>query len=140
MKISKYISYKESVTSQTAIRHNVKNIPSDKEILNMQIVGLRVFDKVREHFGKPIKVSSFFRSVELNNLVKGSKSSQHTKGQAIDMIGTNGLTNSEIFNYIKDNLDFDKLIWEYANKKNPAWVHVSYRIDAKNRKQILFVK
>jgi hypothetical protein len=140
MKISKYISYKESVTSQTAIRHNVKNIPSDKEILNMQIVGLRVFDKVREHFGKPIKVSSFFRSVELNNLVKGSKSSQHTKGQAIDMIGTNGLTNSEIFNYIKDNLDFDQLIWEYGNKKNPAWVHVSYRIDAKNRKQILFVK
>ena len=137
--ISKYISYLEAITSQTATRKAILNVPSDLELINMQLVGIRVFDVVREHFNKPMRVSSFYRSNLLNKAVGGSKTSQHLKGQAIDIQATNGLTNKEVFNYIKDNLDFDQLIWEFGNKSNPAWVHVSYVSQEKNRKQILYI-
>ena len=137
--ISKYITYAEAVTSQTATRNGILNVPSPESIVNMQLVGLRIFDVVREHFNKPIRVSSFFRGLLLNKAVKGSRTSQHVKGQAIDMQGTNGLTNKQIFEYIKINLDFDQLIWEFGDKKNPAWVHVSYVSKEKNRKQVLYI-
>ena len=138
--ISKYISYLEATTSQTAIRKAILNAPSEKELICMQLVGIRVFDVVREHFGVPLRVSSFFRSEKLNKAVGGSKTSQHVKGQAIDMQGTGKVTNKMVFDYIKDNLDFDQLIWEYGTEKNPAWVHVSYISKEKNRKQILYIK
>lgn len=138
--ISKYISYEESVTSQTAIRKSIPNIPNDMQLVNMQLVGIRVFDVIREHFKTPLRVSSFFRSLLLNNAVGGSKTSQHVKGQAIDIQGTGKVSNKMIFDYIKDNLDFDQLIWEFGNDKNPSWVHVSYVSKEKNRKQILYIK
>lgn len=138
MNISKYITLAEATTSQTAIRKNIPNIPNEKELENMKYVAVNVFDKVREHFGKPIRVSSFFRCLRLNNAVGGSKTSQHVKGMAIDMQGTNGLTNAEIFHYIKDNLEFDQLIWEYGTEQEPAWVHVSL-VKGKNRKKVLYV-
>lgn len=135
-KISKYITYQEATTSQTAVRRGIKNVPSDKELVAMQLVGIRVFDKVREHFGVPLRVSSFYRSEELNKVIGGSMTSQHVKGQAIDIQGTGRVTNKMIFDYIKDNLDFTQLIWEYGNDKNPAWVHVSYDKD-NLKKQVL---
>ena len=138
-RISKYISYQESVTSQTATRNGIDNTPSDSELISMQLVGIRVFDEVREHFDTPIRVSSFFRALDLNRAVGSKDSSQHRKGQAIDMQGTGKVSNKMIFNYIKDNLDYDQLIWEYGNKTNPAWVHVSYVSREKNRKQIIYV-
>jgi hypothetical protein len=139
-KICKYITYSEAVSSQTAVRRNIDNTPSEQNLINMQLVGIRVFDVVREKLGKPIRVSSFYRSLLLNKAVGGSKTSQHTKGHAIDMQGMDGLSNKKIFDYIKDNLDFDQLIWEFGDSKNPAWVHVSYVSKEKNRKQILYVK
>lgn len=138
MNISKYITLAEATTSQTAVRKKIPNVPNAQQIENMKTVGTMVFDKVREHFGKPIRVSSFFRSLRLNNAVGGASKSQHVEGKAIDMQGTNGLTNAEIFHYIKNNLDFDQLIWEFGNDTEPAWVHVSYN-RGKNRKQILYV-
>ena len=138
--ISKYISYKEAITSQTATRNKIENTPNELELVCMQLVGLRVFDVVREHFNVPIRVSSFFRSLALNKAVGGSKTSQHVKGQAIDMQGSGKVSNKMIFDYIKDNLDFDQLIWEFGTDKNPAWVHVSYVSKDKNRKQILYIK
>ena len=138
--ISKYITYQEAITSQTAIRNKIDNTPNELELISMQLVALRVFDVVREHFNIPIKVSSFFRSYSLNKAVNGSKTSQHVNGRAIDMQGTGKLSNKMIFDYVKDNLDFDQLIWEYGNKTNPAWVHVSYVSKDKNRKQILYIK
>lgn len=138
--ISKYISYEEATTSQTATRKSISNVPSDKELINMQLVGIRVFDVIREHFNIPLRVSSFFRCLLLNNAVGGSKTSQHCKGQAIDMQGTDKVTNKMIFDFIKENLDFDQLIWEFGNEENPAWVHVSYVSKEKNRKQILTIK
>jgi len=135
MEISKYITLAEATTSQTAVRKNIANIPNAQQLESMKLVAVNVFDKVREHFGKPIRVSSFFRSLLLNNAVGGSKTSQHVKGEAIDMQGMDGITNEQIFNYIKDNLDFDQLINEY----NFSWVHVSYKKSG-NRKQVLIIK
>jgi len=131
--ISKYISYQEATTSQTAVRKGIKNEPGDNELLAMQLLGIRVFDVVREHFKTPLRVSSFYRSPELNSAIGGSSTSQHVKGQAIDIQGTGKVTNKMIFDYIKENLDFDQLINEY----NYSWVHVSYVSKEKNRKQIL---
>lgn len=132
--ISKYISYQEATTSQTAVRKGIKNEPGDNELLAMQLVGIRVFDVVREHFKTPLRVSSFYRSPELNSAIGGSsRTSQHVKGQAIDIQGTGKVTNKMIFDFIKENLDFDQLINEF----NYSWVHVSYVSKEKNRKQIL---
>lgn len=134
--ISKYITYLEATTSQTATRKGIVNTPGDKELINMQLVGIRVFDVVRDHFKTPLRVSSFYRSLLLNNSIGGARTSQHVKGQAIDIQGTGDVTNKMIFDYIKDNLDFDQLINEY----NYSWVHVSYVSKEKNRKQILNIK
>ena len=138
--ISKYITYLEATTSQTAIRKGIDNSPSDAELINMQLVAIRVFDVVRDHFKTPLRVSSFYRCLKLNTAVGGAKNSQHKLGQAIDMQGTGDVTNKKIFEFIKKNLDFDQLIWEFGNEANPAWVHVSYVSKEKNRKQILYVK
>ena len=137
--ICKYISYAESVTSQTAIRNKIDNTPKELELICMQLVGIRVFDVVRDYFRTPLRVSSFYRSDLLNKAVGGSKTSQHVKGQAIDIQGTGVVSNKMIFEYIKEHLDFDQLIWEFGNKTNPAWVHVSYNSREKNRKQILYI-
>ena len=97
-----------------------------------------VFQPIREHFGVPIHLSSGYRSAALNKAVGGSSSSQHCTGEAIDidMDGTT-ITNAQIFNYIKDNLNFDQLIWEFGTDNNPDWVHVSYESTGKQRKQVL---
>ena len=138
--ISKYITFEEATTSQTAVRNKILNVPNELELINMQLVGIRVFDVIREHFKTPIRVSSFFRSLRLNNSVGGSKTSQHVKGQAIDIQGTGKLTNQMIFDYVKENIDFDQLIHEYGTDTNPAWVHISYVSKEKNRKQVLYIK
>lgn len=128
----------EVITSQTAIRKKIDNTPSEAVILNLILVAVHVFQRVRDHFGKPIRVSSGYRSPKLNKAVGGSTSSQHVTGEALDIQGTNGLTNAQIFQYIKDNLDFDQLIWEYGTEDEPAWVHVSYRKKG-NRKQVFAI-
>lgn len=138
--ISKWTTYSEAVTSQTATRLGIDNTPNAEQLVAMQLVGLRIFDVVRQHFGKPLRVSSFFRNTATNTAVKGSRTSQHTKGQAIDIQALKGVTNKQIFDYIKDNLDFDQLIWEFGTAENPAWVHVSYVSKDKNRKQVLTIK
>lgn len=138
--ICKFITYDEATTSQTATRLGINNTPNAEQLVNMQLVGSRIFDVVRQHFGKPLRVSSFFRNEATNEAVKGSKTSQHVKGQAIDIQALKGVTNKQIFEYIKANLDFDQLIWEFGTSENPAWVHVSYVSKEKNRKQILTIK
>ena len=92
------------------------------------------------NFRCPIHISSGYRSAELNKCIGGSSTSQHCNGEAIDidMDGSpNGVTNKMVFDYIKDNLEFDQLIWEFGTSENPDWVHVSYESTGKQRKQIL---
>lgn len=140
-RISEYISYSEATKSQTATRKKIDNTPTPEALERMKHVGKEVFDKVREHFGIPLTVSSFYRGPKLNAAVGGSKTSQHMTGEAIDIDADgSSISNKEVFNYIKDNLEFDQLIWEFGDSKNPAWVHVSLKKNGKNRKQILYIK
>lgn len=131
-KISPYIDYNEA----TRTKVSAINKPSLDQIRAMKMAANMVFDPVREHFGKPIKVNSFFRSQEVNVMIGGSTTSQHCRGEAIDMDGLQGLTNKEIFDYIRENLVFDQLIWEFGTDENPDWVHVSYSAK-QNRGQVL---
>lgn len=139
MQISEHLTLEELTRSQTAIRKGINNKAPMHVIENLKLLAEKVFEPTRKHFGKPIRISSGYRSVALNREIGGSRNSQHIQGQAIDIQGTNGLTNLEIFNYIKDNLIFDQLINEYPNSKGePSWVHVSYS-RLRNRKMVLTI-
>jgi hypothetical protein len=135
--ISEHISYKEAVRSNTAKRLDIDNTPDKEAMVRMVIIAAEVFEPLRLYVGGGIKVNSFFRCKELNTAIGGSKYSQHIKGQAIDIDDTLGhKTNKEMFYYIKDNLSFDQLIWEFGTDENPNWIHVSYVCNEHNRKQV----
>lgn len=137
-RISKHITYKEAVRSNTALRLNINNIPNDYEISNMVGIASNVFEPLREYVGGPIKINSMFRSEALNRAIGGSSRSQHCQGRAIDLDDTFGYkTNAEMFNYIKNNLNFDQLIWEFGDDTNPDWVHVSFVSNDENRGRCL---
>ena len=137
-RISKHITHKEAIRSNTALRLNISNIPNDYETSNMVGIATHVFEPLREYVGGPIKINSMFRSEDLNRAIGGSSRSQHCQGRAIDLDDTFGhKTNAEMFNYIKDNLNFDQLIWEFGDNKNPAWIHVSYVSQEENRTRCL---
>jgi hypothetical protein len=138
MQLSKHLSLAEVMRSETAKRKGISNMPTEEHLSNFRLLAENVFEPIREHFGVPIHISSGYRSKALNTAIKGSLSSQHCTGEAIDidMDGTS-ITNAQIFNYIKDNLNFDQMIWEFGTDKNPDWVHVSYESTGKQRKQIL---
>jgi len=136
--ISKHISYKEGVHSITAIRKGIDNEPNEEQLANMKLVANNVFEPLRVFINGPIKVNSFFRSPDLNKAIGGSTKSQHCKGQAIDIDDTYGkATNAEMYWWIKENLDFDQMIWEFGSNDNPDWVHVSYVSPNKNRNRCL---
>lgn len=137
-KISKYVSYFEATHSNQAKALRIGNIPNAEQLANLKLVCTNIFDKVREHFGVPIGISSGFRSYELNQRIGGSKSSLHMEGKAIDVDADihGGVSNKEIFDYIKNNCTFDQLIWEFGSENAPSWVHVSYNREG-NRGQVL---
>lgn len=134
-KISAHISYEEATVSPTALRLGIKNEPNEAELSAMRLVAELCFEPLRKWYDKPIKINSFFRCKELNDAIKGSKTSQHCLGEAIDMTAGNKEENKKLFDWCKDNLDFDQLINEY----DYSWVHISYRRHD-NRKQILVIK
>ena len=139
MKISPNLNLAEITRSDTAKRHGIDNTPTAEHLENFKLLADKVFEPIREHFKTPIFISSGYRSKDLNSFIKGSLSSQHCTGQAIDidMDGSNGeVTNRMVFDFIKNKLDFDQLIWEFGTDFNPDWVHVSY-VKGKNRKQKL---
>ena len=136
--ISEHISDKEGVYSITAMRRGIDNTPDEEQLTNMGLLALEVFEPLRDWVGGPIRVNSFFRSEELNKAIGGSSKSQHCKGQAIDIDDTRcHKTNAEMFKFINDELEFDQLIWEFGDDKNPNWVHVSYVSEDKNRNRCL---
>jgi hypothetical protein len=139
MKISQHLSLSEVTRSDSAKRHGIDNTPTAEHLENFKVLAEKVFEPIRAHFGVPIHISSGYRSKALNAFIKGSASSQHCKGEAIDIDmdgSSNGVTNKMIFDFIKEKLDFDQLIWEFGSDKNPDWVHVSYTKGG-NRKQKL---
>jgi len=137
-KISKHISYKEATHSDYAKRNKIANKPKAEHIENMELLAEKVFEPLREWVEAPIKVNSMFRSLELNSALKGAVSSSHLTGNAMDITSMGGKSNLEMFHYIKDNLDFDQLIWEFGAE--PKWLHVSYESEKENRKQVLVTK
>jgi hypothetical protein len=129
---------KEAVYSNTAIRRGIDNTPGEYELQNMELLARKVFEPLREHVGKPIKINSFYRSIELNQAIGGSSKSQHCEGRAIDIDDTYGhMSNADMYTFIKENLDFDQMIWEFGTEENPNWVHVSYIDPETNRNRCL---
>ena len=136
--ISKHISYKEGVHSITAIRLGIENVPDNKQLNNMELISEKIFEPLRQWVGGPIKINSFFRCPDLNKAIGGSSKSQHCKGQAMDIDDNYGhATNAEMYHWIKKNLDFDQMIWEFGDDDNPAWVHISYVSSEDNRNRCL---
>jgi len=138
MKISDHITYAEAIHSNTAKRRGIDNTPNPTQVENMKLTAEKIFEPLRKFVGGPIKVNSFFRSPELNTKIGGSKTSQHCKGQAIDIDDVFGYkTNAEMYNWIKENLDFDQMIWEFGTDMQPNWVHISYVSEESNRNRCL---
>ncbi len=138
MGISKHVSSKESVYSRTAQRLDIDNTPTKEHKENMIKLAEEIFEPLRSYAGGPIKINSFYRSPKLNKAIGGSSKSQHCNGQAIDIDDTFGrLTNAEMYQFIKQHLDFDQMIWEFGNEDNPNWVHVSYVSPQENRNRCL---
>tara|TARA_R110001592_G_scaffold138865_3_gene358418 strand:+ start:407 stop:865 length:459 start_codon:yes stop_codon:yes gene_type:complete len=137
MKMSANFSLGEMTSSHTAQRLGIDNTPNDEQIENLKELCEKVLQPIRDKFG-PVRVTSGLRVPDLNTAIGGSKSSQHCKGEAADInLCANGCggKNSDVFNYIKESLTFDQLIWEFGDSC-PAWVHVSYKY-GHNRGQVL---
>lgn len=138
-RISKYVTLEMVIKSDTARRKNIDNTPTNADVENLKKVCSLVYDKVYERFGGNVTINSGYRSEALNSAVNGSKTSAHLTGKALDIDGINGVKNSDIFNYIKNSIpEFDQLIWEYGNKNQPNWVHISYDSN-RNRKSIFSI-
>ena len=137
-RISEHISLKEGIKSHTATRLNIDNIPRELDLINMKTIAEQVFEPLRKWVGGPIAINSFYRSPQLNSAIGGSTTSQHCIGCALDLDDNYGhKTNAEMYEYIKNNLDFDQIIWEFGTDKNPNWVHVSYVSEDANRRRCL---
>ena len=140
MKISEHLDLSEVIRSESAKRAGINNMPTEEHIRNLKLLAENIFEPIRANFRIPIRISSGYRSKSLNSYIAGSMTSQHCKGEAIDidMDGNpHGITNAQVFEYIKNNLPFDQLIWEFGNDNNPDWVHISYVSESENRKRVL---
>ena len=137
MNLTKNFTLEEMIKSETALRHDMDNTPGEKEIGNLKLLCEKVLQPVRDHFGKGVKVNSGFRHPDVNAKVGGSRTSDHTRGQAAD-IEIPGVPNAELAEWIKDNLDYRQLILEYYQIGVPdsGWVHVSY-VAEDNKKEVL---
>jgi hypothetical protein len=133
MQLTKNFSLEELIHSDTAVKLGLNNNPNSEEEDNLHELCINVLQPSRDYLNESIKVSSGFRGRELNTAIKGSYTSDHTKGKAADLKCSD---NSKLFHYIKDFLNFDQLIWEFGDNEQPSWVHVGYR-GVENRKQIL---
>ena len=134
MKLTENLSLNEATKSNTATRLGIDNTPPPAIVERMIETAEKIFQPLRDALG-PIRVSSFYRSPDLNRAIGGSKSSQHCKGEAIDMQGILA-SNKILFNSACDLEDYDQIIWEFGTLEEPDWVHVSYS-KTHNRKQIL---
>ena len=138
MKLSAHFALSEFTRSESAKREGLDNTPTAEHLENLKTLCEKVLEPIRVRFGS-INISSGYRGKMLNHFIGGSVSSDHCVGRAADIDmddSATGVTNTEVFNYIKDNLDYDQLIWEFGTKEKPDWVHVGYR-GKDNRKQTL---
>jgi hypothetical protein len=137
--LSKYLYLSDVIYSNTALKNNISNMPTKEHLENLKILGREVYDKMYEHFDGNIRISSGYRSAALNKAVGGSTTSQHLLGQALDIQGTGKVSNAQVFDYVRNNLEYHQLIWEYGTVKNPDWVHIGYRPISNNGYQIFSI-
>ena len=138
MNLTENISLKELTKSETATRFGISNEPSEEIITNLQKLATNILQPIRDNFGKPLIITSGYRSPEVCLKVGSTINSQHTKGQAADFeIG--GMANKDLSDWIHQNLDYDQLILEFWKPEEPnsGWVHCSYKGEGLNRKQYL---
>lgn len=128
----KYFTLNELTRSDTASRMKIDNTPTAEAVKNLTALVDNVLDPLREMYGKPIYISSGYRCQRLNKAVGGVAGSQHKTGQAADINQRSREENARIFKLIEENFDFDQLLWENGGQ----WVHVSFRADGKNRRQV----
>lgn len=128
--ISAHITYAEATRTSA----KADNTPNAEQLAAMKLLAVNVFEPLRDLVGRPIIITSMFRSAKVNGVIGGATTSQHCKGEAMD-IKLPG-QNKSLFEIILNQLPFDQLIWEYGTDKEPAWVHVSYKATG-NRKQVL---
>lgn len=140
MKLSEHLDLSEVTRSDSAKRKGIPNIPTPEHLENFKKLAEHVFEPIRNHFGVPINISSGYRSKELNKAVGGSSTSDHCYGRAIDIDmdgSSSGVTNNDIFHWIKDNLKFKQLIAEFPDSNGKlGWVHVAYG-DGLNKNDII---
>ena len=136
-KLSKNLSYKEGIFSNTAVKLGISNEPIEEHYLNMLVTAERLFQPIRDWCGHPIKINSMYRSEDLNKAIGGSKTSQHSFGQALDLDTLGDKSNADLFNWASENLNFDQLIWEFGTDEEPNWIHISFLSEEKNRNQKL---
>lgn len=132
MQISKYLTLEEATHSNTF--PHIYNIPTDDILVNMEFVAQNIYDPLKIKFPS-LKINSFYRSADLNRALGGARSSQHLYGKSMDLDTNN--SNKQVFEYIKNNFQFDQLIWEYGDNNSPQWVHVSLNKNGKNRHEVL---
>lgn len=136
----RYFTLNELTKSATASRNGIRNEPSLEETRCLNALVDNCLDPLRSLFGSAIRVTSAFRCKALNKAVGGSSTSQHLKGMAADIQAVNG-ANGRLFNLARMTLEFDQLIWEKGDDKNPSWIHVSYDpYKTKQRRQVLRTK
>lgn len=138
MQLSKNLYLSEVTKSQTAIQKGIKNEPTKEEIQNLKDIAENIFQPIRDHFKVPIGISSGYRSKKLNQIIGGSKTSEHMSGRALDIDADiyGNITNRQIFDFIRKNLEFNQLVWEFGDDNNPDWVHVSFD-KGNNKKRVL---
>ena len=138
MKISKNFTLEELTASATAKEKGISNNPGQTDIVNLCGLVHNVLQPLRNWWGKEVKIGSGYRSLALNRAVGGVSNSQHMKGEAADLCIDGDIQKGKSwFQYIKQHCEFDQLIWEKNPKTGAYWVHVSYRCDGKNRKQVI---
>lgn len=140
MKLSDNFDLSEFIRSDYAKRNGINNVPNAEQTENLKELCIHILEPLRKHFQIPILISSGFRCDALNKAIGGAKNSQHANGEAVDIdhdLSANVVSNKMIFDWIKANLVFDQMIWEFGTSTNPDWVHVSYVANNKNRNQVL---
>ena len=124
--VTMHFTIEEMYASATAKAKGINNKPNLQQMINLVYLAAYVLEPLRVAMNEPIKIGSGFRSYELNKAVGGASNSQHLKGQAADLCIDGDLKKGrKWFNYIKNHLPFDQLIWEH-NSKGTYWVHVSF--------------
>ena len=135
--VSMHFTIEELCASDTAKARGISNKPNTEQIINLVYLAANVLEPLRVAMGEPIKIGSGYRCPALNKAVGGVGNSQHTKGQAADLCIDGDIEKGKRwFNYIRLHLPFDQLIWEH-NSKGSYWVHVSFRSDGKNRRNVI---